>query len=406
MERDEKSASYVSHNFVLLLTIIFFTTFASSMVSASPVPFLLRALSGTKESFAVFIGVLVSVSSLAMIAANFVGGFLADRFGRKRVIAFGSGILVPGLFAYTIAPSAFWVIAMYFVQIFSISISQPAFTAVVADMSEMNSRGKAFGRFNLFWIGSAIPAPFIGGFLVDASGLHIPFIAAALLSLVGLAACLGLTDISNRDRPTNATPAGSDDEKTMMPFRKVMWIFGGIGLLSGLASGLLVPLNRLYPIDELHVNATELGLIFSLGTALVTTIVQIPGGRMTDRFGRKSLMLFSTLGAPFVVALAYTSSLLEFILASAGLVAFGNIAAPAYSAWQMELVACSKRAIASGLINAITGIGMFFGPFISIWLYQSQPTVAVAFVVASIPWFLQVPFILKLKETKTACHKE
>lgn len=201
MEQEATSASYASRNFVLLLIIIFFTTFASSMVSASPVPFLVKDLSETKESFAIFIGVLASVSSVAMIAANFAGGFLADRFGRKNAIVLGSGILVPSLFAYTIAPNVFWVIAVYFVQIFSISLFQPAFTALVADMSRVSSRGKAFGRFNLFWIGSAIPAPFIGGFLADTLGLRFPFIAAALISLVGLAVCLGLTDISGGANP-------------------------------------------------------------------------------------------------------------------------------------------------------------------------------------------------------------
>jgi DHA1 family multidrug resistance protein-like MFS transporter len=189
MENEADSANYASHNFILLLVIIFFTTFASSMVSASPVPFLIKNLAGTKEAFAVFIGVLVSVSSVAMITANFAGGFLTDRVGRKRTIGLGSGILVTSLFAYVIATDVFWVIAVYFVQMFAISLFQPAFTALVADMSRLSSRGKAFGRFNLFWIGSAIPAPFVGGFLADNLGLHFPFIVAALVSLIGLVAC-------------------------------------------------------------------------------------------------------------------------------------------------------------------------------------------------------------------------
>ena len=402
MDHETKSTSYASRNSILLLIIIFFITFASTMVSASPVSFLVKGLAGAKEAFAFFIGVLVSVSSVAMITANFAGGFLADRVGRKKTIALGSGILVPSLFAYTIAPNVYWVITVYFVHMFSISLFQPAFTALVADMSRMSSRGKAFGRFNSFWIGSSIPAPFVGGFLADSMGLHFPFIVAALVSLIGLAACFGLTGISSGATSTSEVLAEVEDERAPMPFSRVMLIFGTLGLLTGLASGLLMPLSRLYPIDELHVNATELGLAFSLGSSLVTTLVQIPGGRLTDRFGRKPIMLLSVLGAPFVVALAYTSSLFEFILVTAGLVAFGNIAAPAYQAWQMELVPCSKRASASGLINAITGIGMFFGPFMSIFLYQSQPSIAIAFITAALPWVLQIPPILRLKETKVA----
>jgi MFS family permease len=112
-------------------------------------------------------------------------------------------------------------------------------------------------------------------------------------------------------------------------------------------------------------------------------------------------MLFGLLGAPFVVSLAFTGSLFGFILALAGVMAFGNVAAPAYQAWQMELVPCSRRTVTAGLINTITGVGMFFGPFLSIWLYESQPSIAIAFVVAAIPWVLQLPLILKMKETKT-----
>jgi DHA1 family multidrug resistance protein-like MFS transporter len=401
VEQDAKSAGYASRNFVLLLAIIFFTTFSSSMVSASPVPFLIKSLAGANEAFAVLIGVLGAVTSVALITSSFVGGFLADRVGRKKVIVLGSGMLVPSLFACTIAPNVFWVIGAYFVQIFSISLSQPAFTALVADMSRLSSRGRAFGRFNLFWIGSAVPAPFVGGFLADSMGLRFPFIVAVLMAFVGLVASLGLAGISSGTARTSEVIAEGEDEKILMPFGRVLLLFGTIGLLSGLASGLLMPLNRLYPMEKLHVNATELGLVFSLGFALVTTLVQIPGGTLTDKFGRKPIMLFSLLGAPFVVALAYTGSLSEYILATAGSMVFGNIAAPAYQAWQMELVPCSKRAVASGLINTLSGIGMFCGPFVSVWLYQSQPSIAIAFVVAAIPWVLQIPPILKLKETKT-----
>jgi hypothetical protein len=36
-----------------------------------------------------------------------------------------------------------------------------------------------------------------------------------------------------------------------------------------------------------------------------------------------------------------------------------------------------------------------------VWLYQSQPSVAIAFVASAVPWVLMIPPILKLKETKT-----
>jgi MFS family permease len=396
----EKSATHLQRDFVLLLTVTFFSTFGSSMVSASPVPFLVKELAGTKTTFEELIGVLASVSSMAVITGNFAGGFLADRAGRKTVVILGSGALIPPLLAYAIVPNAAWVVALYFVQILSLSLTSPALIALVADVSKTNSRGMAFGQFYLFAIGSGVPGFVLGGYLADSVNLRFPFIVAALVALIGLAASLGLSETSSRTTFINANARKVEDEATPMPFTRFLIIFGAIGLLTGVATGMLTPLNRLYPIEVLHVDATELGLIFSLGSALVTALVQIPGGRLTDRFGRKPLMLISLLGAPFVAALAFTNSLFAFILVTAGLVAFGNIGAPAYSAWQMELVSCSRRASAGGLINAITGIGMSFSPFISVWLYLSQPNVAVAFVWAAVPWVLMIPPILMLKETK------
>lgn len=388
-------------DFVLLLTITFFTTFGSSMVSASPVPFLVKQLSGTKTTFEVLIGVLTSITSVAVITGNFAGGFLADRIGRKTVIVLGSGALIPSLLAFTIVPSATLAVTLYFAQMFSLSLFQPALTALVADVSKTSSRGKAFGRFYLFSIGSGVPAYTLGGYLADSVGLRFPFMVGALAVLVGLFASFGLSGISSQAEFTNDVGKQVEDEPPVMPYKTVLMVFGTLGLLTGVATGMLLPLNRLYPIEVLHVDATELGLVFSLGSALVTALVQIPGGRLTDKYGRKPIMLFSLLGTPFVIALAFTNSLLAFILVSAGLVAFGNISAPAYSAWQMELVSCSKRAAASGLINAITGVGMFFSPFISVWLYQSQLSVAIAFIASAVPWVLMIPPILKLKETKT-----
>jgi MFS family permease len=67
----------------LLLAIVFFTTFASSMVSGSAVYFLIKSLAGTEETRAEFIGITIAVSSLALIAGSFAGGFLVDRIGKR-----------------------------------------------------------------------------------------------------------------------------------------------------------------------------------------------------------------------------------------------------------------------------------------------------------------------------------
>lgn len=395
-----ESAHRFSRNFILLLATIFIATFASSMVSASPVPFLVKYFAKSQDATATFLGVLVSVNSVAVVGANFAGGFLADKIGRKRTIILGSAILVPSLFAYTFAPGLFWVLFLYFIQMFSISFFQPAFTALVADSSDVGSRGRAFGHYNLFWIGGTVPAPLIGGFLADALGLRFPFAIAALLSVFALITSFGLVEASHQTIAADSSLKQGEPEDDLMPFTSVLLIFGATFLLNGLLNGMISPLIRVYLIFKLNVTATELGLALSLGSGLMTTLVQIPGGRLADKFGRKPLVLIGFLGIPFVVAMAFTSSLLGFILATAGLVTFANLSSPAYSAWVMDLVPSAKRARTSGLFNAINGVGMFFGPLLSTWIYESQPNIIVPFAASTLPWILMIPLILKLKETR------
>jgi len=400
-EQGLNSGRYWSRNYLLLLAIVFFTTFASSMVSGSAVFFLLKSLAVTPEATTEFIGVLVSVASLAMISGSFVGGFLADRVGKKLTIGLACVVLTPSLFVYSVVNSVFLVVIAYFVHMFAMSLFQPAFTAFVADLSRLSSRGKAFGGFNLFWMISTVPAPLIGGVLVDTVGLRFPFMIGSAVAVVGLAASFGLVSVSSKTAPPSEASDSEAPGKAQMSLTRVLWLFGAIAFLTGLANGLGGPLIRDFPIYKLGVDATQLGLIFSLGSGLATALVQVPGGFLTDKFGRKPLMLVSLLGALFVVGLAFTGSVYEFILVSVGLFAFGNLGSPAYQAWLMELVIDTRRAKAYGFMSAVMGAGSFFGPFISTWLWQTQTWVAVPFIVAAIPWILQVPPILKLMETKT-----
>ena len=64
-------------NFILLIIIIFVVTFASSMISASPIYFLIQNFAKTESATGAAYATLVSIGSVAIIIAHFVGGFLA-----------------------------------------------------------------------------------------------------------------------------------------------------------------------------------------------------------------------------------------------------------------------------------------------------------------------------------------
>ena len=395
------SQRFASRNYVLLLVITFFINFASSMVSGSAVYFLIKSLAVTEDTGAEFVGITIAVASLAMIAGSFSGGYLADRIGKKSTLCLACMVLISSLFSYSMINSLVLVVVVYFFQMFANFLFSPSLFALVAGLSKPDSRGKTFGRYDLFSIMSTVPAPFIGGILVDNVGLKYPFIIASSVAIIGLVATLALTK-TIEEKPTLQNLSEKKHSTTApMPYRSVILLLGSFLFFGGLANGLFGPLLRDYPLYILKVDATEFGLIFSLGSGLTTALVQIPGGYLADKFGRKPLNLISQAGVVFVVAFAFTSSVFQFILVSIGLFGVGNISLPAYQCWLSELVEDSKRAKTVGITNAIMGAGNFIGPFISTWLWQTQTWIAVPFIIAALPWIVQIPPLLKIKETKT-----
>lgn len=111
----------------------------------------------------------------------------------------------------------------------------------------------------------------------------------------------------------------------------VILLFSITNLANGVLNGFVGPLLSGFLIFKLNADPTMYGLILSISSSLVTGLVQIPGGILADKFGRKPLVLLGFLGAPLVFALAFSRTFLEFGLIMSGISAVGNISSPAIS---------------------------------------------------------------------------
>lgn len=189
-----------------------------------------------------------------------------------------------------------------------------------------------------------------------------------------------------------------DQSASLMPFKTVLSLFGIAFIINGLANGAFSAIMRPYVMFNLQASTTEFGLVNSLGFGLVTAIVQIPGGKLADKFGRKPLVLSSSLAIPFFLALAFTRNIWQFVLIAGIICTVGNISAPAIDAWLMDSVPKSKRASVSGVINTINGVGMVVGPIIGSYLWNSMGAI-VSFAATGLVFSFQLPAYLKIKET-------
>jgi len=407
----ERSLGYRSRMFVVLWLVNFLLMFTVSLVS-TPKPYLAKEFVEGSDAAAVEAatteawGIILSLGFVASTLGYFIGGFAADTIGKRTVVMGSFAVLAVGCGLFAVAPNMYFLFLASFVEMFAVGLSGPAISALAADCSAQSSRGMAYGVFNLSWVMAQVPAPLLGGLIGQVVNLHTPFSLAVFLSIVGMVFSVlmqGKNVKAKKQAAEDPVATGSATPKQATSLRKVVLIFGATNLSNGLLNGFVSPLLTGILMFRLSANLTEYGLVLSIASSLVTGLVQIPGGKLADRLGRKPLVLSGFLCIPLVLLLAYSRSLFDFALIMSGISAIGNISSPAISAWMMDLIPEHRRASVSGVTQGINGIGLSVGPTAGSYAWNStKPDAAVPCGIAAIIFATALPFYLMLKDSRVS----
>jgi len=145
--------------------------------------------------------------------------------------------------------------------------------------------------------------------------------------------------------------------------KTALWTVFLAVLIDLMGFGIVLPLLPFYA-STFHASAIQIGLLYSI-YSFAQLIFSPVWGSLSDRVGRRPIMLMSTFGASIayiVFGLAHTLALLFISRAIAGMMG-GNIStAQAYVA---DVTTHEDRAKGMGLIGAAFGIGFVMGPAIS-----------------------------------------
>jgi MFS family permease len=403
----ENAFNYRSRVFLVLWVVNFLLYFAVALIT-TPVPYLIREFVPSQDverATNAAYSIALSLGYVATTLGYLLGGFIADAAGRKKIVTTSFIILATGFGLFTLTPNLYFLFLARFILMFGLGFSAPALSALVADYSAQSSRGMAYGVYNLSSITAQIPAPLLGGAIAQFVNIRTPFMIAIFISIVGLLFSILMKGKHvEKRRVTGGEKNTAIDElppRQSMSLKKVLFIFSLTNLMNGLLNGFLGPLFNSLLMFTLKVNPTEYGLVSSLASGVVTALVQIPGGKITDRFGRKPLILFAFLGAPLVFALSFSQSIWEFILIMGALSAIGNISAPATAAWLMDFVPKSKRASVSGITRTLNGIGLSIGPNVGFYVLNlTMSNAVIPFGIASLLYMTGLSFYLSLKEPR------
>ncbi len=146
-----------------------------------------------------------------------------------------------------------------------------------------------------------------------------------------------------------------------MPHKKSsLLILFSVIVLDLVGFGIVIPILPFYA-EKLGVNATILGLLLT-SYALMQFIFSPLWGKLSDRIGRRKVLMITMFGSAFgllVLGLAHSLTLLFVGRILSGIFA-GNISVA--TAYVSDVTTVEDRAKGMGLIGAAFGIGFILGP--------------------------------------------
>lgn len=239
---------------------------------------------------------LVAAYGLAAALSGLAGGFVLDRFDRKRsllVLYAGFGLATA---ACGLAPTHHWLLAARLAAGAFGGLAGSMVTAMVGDVVPAERRGTALSMVSMaFAVASVLGVP-AGLLLADKFGWHAPFFMLGGCAVANLAlASLALPDI----------PTAVDDHK---PWRQMREILGhrvhlrafAVGAVLVMAGGCLVPF--IAPSMVANVGLTQAQLAWAYGAGGLCTFISMPiVGRLSDRMDKLRLLGWMSVAAVLVV---------------------------------------------------------------------------------------------------------
>jgi MFS family permease len=275
-----------------------------------------------------FVSALTFVVAFGITKAftNLAAGALVDRFGRKPVLVAGGSVGLPGPLLIIGAPDWSWVIAANVLLGVNQGLAWSTTVIMKIDLVGPVRRGLATGLNEAAGYGAVAVTALATGWIAAEAGLRPwPFLLGLAYAILGLGATVFLV------RETAGHAAHEQrmlDRPDAPPWREVFWrtTIHDRSLSAASQAGLVNNLNdgMAWGLLPLHYAAAGLPIvqigILAAAYPAVWAVAQIATGALSDRVGRKPLIVGGMLlqaGAIAVIALG--TSFAAWLAAAAAL---------------------------------------------------------------------------------------
>jgi len=147
-------------------------------------------------------------------------------------------------------------------------------------------------------------------------------------------------------------------------FPRLFWIVVGVRFVDGVGGTLLFPFFALYITQKFDVGMTQAGILLGI-SSLFGLVGSMFGGALTDKFGRKQLILFGLIFSAIstlTFGLVTDFSILYPIVIVVGLLS--SISHPAHEAMIADILPEEKRQEGFGILRVVGNLAWIIGPTI------------------------------------------
>jgi len=188
-------------------------------------------------------------------------------------------------------------------------------------------------------------------------------------------------------------------------YPRTFWVVIAITFIDRIGGSLLFPFFALYITSKFNVGMTDVGVLFA-AFSVSSFIGSAIGGALTDRFGRKGIIMFGLIASSFsTVAMGLIDSFQAFFFLALFVGILTDVAGPAHQAMIADILPEEKRADGYGILRVAFNLSVVIGPAIG-GLLASRSYLLLFLSDAAISLLTVILIAIFLPETKPLAHPD
>jgi MFS family permease len=350
------------------LRILFFANLVGAFgdgLYAYVLPYYMR---DTLNASPVEVGILYAAANICVALTLLAGGFLADKYDRKKILILSWIGWAPAPLIFAFAGN--WIQMLPGMLLWGILFSQPASTAYIVTTVDKSKLTLTLTAISSAWSLGYVFSPAIGGYLAQTTGMQtVFFLASIFYASAGILLFFIRKQVPSRHM--QQAQEKNQSKLQLLKNRKLL-VFSAFLGAAMFAILLFRPFIPTFVADVYGYQGFEIGILgsfFFLGSA----ILGIALGRVGDKFKKSYAFAAALAFTAFSLVLLLLFGDFRILLVTHVLVGASYLAWPLMNAIIGSRAPETAKALWVAIPQAVSMFGAIFAPYIGGVLYEASP---------------------------------